>query len=42
MPNKRTMQPTTMYAMPRNGFLLPKSDVVEMMIRLLPAKDFTG
>lgn len=42
MPSKRHMQPTTMYAMPRNGFFPPRSDVVLKIIRFEPSKAETS
>ena len=43
-PKKRARQiePTTMYAMPRNGFLPPSHDVVESTTDLVPENDVTG
>lgn len=41
-PSTKHMDPTTMYAMPRNGFLPPSRDVVDKIIFLEPSKDVTG
>jgi len=40
----RVMQiaPTTMYAMPRKGFLPPSTEVVDRIMRLVPSNETTG
>lgn len=37
MPSSRQTQPTTMYAMPRNGFFPPRRDVVDKIILFVPS-----
>lgn len=42
MPSIRQIQPTTIYAMPKNGFFPPSNDVVDKIIFLDPSKAETG
>lgn len=41
IPSTKQIHPTTMYAIPRNGFFPPKSDVVLRIILLVPSKEDT-
>jgi len=36
------MLPTTMYAIPRNGFFPPSHEVVDKIIRFVPPNSTTG
>jgi hypothetical protein len=42
MPRKMQREPTTMYAMPKKGFLPPSHEVVDSTTSLVPPKDSTG
>ena len=41
-PSTMQMEPTTRYAMPRNGFLPPSHEVVDRVMRFSPSKSITG
>lgn len=42
MPSSRHTHPTTMYAIPKNGFFPPNNDVVLSIIRLDPLNKLTS